>query len=108
MVALDPPITGLPFKATTGGKMVCLGIQVVALRRIVRPSAHSGGKSWPKVGTDNFELSSLPAAFQIPYTVHCLWFLYKISAKITYLAPLISTVYRVKTRKLKIAKKITL
>ncbi len=24
------------------------------LRRIVRPSAHSGGKSWQKVGTGNF------------------------------------------------------
>ncbi len=26
----------------------------IALRRIVSPSAHSGGKSWQKVGTGNF------------------------------------------------------
>ncbi len=34
----------------------------VLLRSIVSPSAHSGGKSWQKVGTGNFEVSSLPAA----------------------------------------------
>ncbi len=78
------------------------------LRRIVRPSAHSGGKSWQKVGTGNFELSRLPAVFQIPYTVHGLWYLYKISAKITYFALLILTVDSVKMRKLKIAKNFTL
>ena len=59
------------------------------LRSIVRPSAHSGGKSWQKVGTCNFEVSRLPAAFQIPYTVRDLRYLYKISAKITYLTLLI-------------------
>ena len=40
----------------------------------------------------------------MPYTVHDLRYLYKISEKITYLALLILTVDSVKTRKLKIAK----
>ena len=57
-----------------------------ALRRIVRPNAHSGGKSRQKVGTGNFEVSSSHAAFQIPYTVHDLRYLCKMSVKITYLA----------------------
>ncbi len=35
------------------------------LRSIVRPSAHSGGKSWEKVGTGDSEVSGLPAASQI-------------------------------------------
>ena len=72
------------------------------------PSAHSGGKSWQKVGTGNIQVSSLPAAFQIPYTVCGVRYLCKISAKITRLALLILTVDSAKTRKLKIAKKFTL
>ena len=72
------------------------------LRRIVRPSAHSGDKSQQKVGTGNFQVFSLPAAFQIPYTVCGLRYLCKIYAKITYLALLILTVDSVKMRKLKI------
>ena len=77
------------------------------LRSIVRPSAHSGGKSWQKVGTCNFEVFSLPAAFQIPYTVSGVRYLCKISAKMTYLALSILTVDSAKT-KLKIAKNFTL
>ena len=84
------------------------GIYIDDLRSIVRPSAHSGGKSWQKVATAKFEVSSLPAAFQIPYKLHSLRDLCKISAKITYLALLILTVDSAKTRKLKIAKNFTL
>ncbi len=36
------------------------------------PSTHSGGKNWQKVWTGDFEVSTLPAAFQISYTVHVL------------------------------------
>ena len=61
-----------------------------------------------KVGTGDFEVSSLNAAFQIPYTVHGLKYLCKISAKITYLALLILPVDSAKTRKLEMAKNFTL
>ena len=62
--------------------LICNHFQAFHLRSIVRP----GGKSWQKGGTGNFEVSSLTSAFHIPYTVHDLRYLYKISAKITYLA----------------------
>ncbi len=81
---------------------------ITQLRSIVRPSAHSGDKNWQKVATAKFEVSSLPAAFQIPYKLHSLRDLCKISAKITYLALLILTVDSEKTGKLKIAKNFTL
>ena len=55
-VCIPVPLTIAYLRRLVGETFVQPGLVSprAGLRRIVRPSAHSGGKSWQNVGTGNF------------------------------------------------------